>query len=78
MVESSLRFASFLTVQERVPIPYCSTAEEHVYYVWERVLKRLPCKHFVMVAHSYGGVGTCHLLKLAGQAAQLAITHVIG
>ncbi|MCO5611880.1 hypothetical protein L7F22_066139 [Adiantum nelumboides] len=51
----------------RVPIPFNDCAEAHVNYVWRAVCEDLPAKHFVLVAHSYGGISTCNLLRLQGE-----------
>ncbi|KAI5080661.1 hypothetical protein GOP47_0003844 [Adiantum capillus-veneris] len=51
----------------RVPIPFNDCAEAHVNYVWRAVCQDLTAKHFVLVAHSYGGISTCNLLRLQGE-----------
>ena len=52
--------------QGRFGIPYNESAEAHVKYVWKAVCKDLPAKHFILVAHSYGGVSTLNILEHHG------------
>eukprot|EP00250_Pteridium_aquilinum_P014428 c21981_g1_i2 orf=208-1185(+) len=55
------------TEGSRRVIPLNECAEAHVNYAWKAVCKSLPANHFVLVAHSYGGVSTCNLLEHQGE-----------
>ncbi|KAH7279073.1 hypothetical protein KP509_37G004100 [Ceratopteris richardii] len=51
----------------RIFIPFNDSAEAHVNYVWRAVCQNLPANHFILVAHSYGGISTCNLLMTQGK-----------
>ncbi|XP_022653250.1 protein FAM172A-like [Varroa destructor] len=45
-----------------VPVRGSETPEKHVLHIWDCVVTRAAAKHIAVVAHSYGGVLTMHLL----------------
>eukprot|EP00271_Cylindrocystis_brebissonii_P006506 TRINITY_DN19283_c0_g2_i1.p1 TRINITY_DN19283_c0_g2~~TRINITY_DN19283_c0_g2_i1.p1 ORF type:complete len:677 (+),score=136.41 TRINITY_DN19283_c0_g2_i1:33-2033(+) len=48
-------------------VPFNTSAEEHTTYVWDKIVEPLPARHLLLVAHSYGGVGTCNLMYKRGR-----------
>ncbi|XP_014668682.1 PREDICTED: protein FAM172A-like [Priapulus caudatus] len=44
------------------PVKVSGSPEEHLLYVWDHVVERCRAKHVAIVAHSYGGVATVHLV----------------
>lgn len=46
-------------------IPHSSAPEDQLIYIWEKFVATSSAKDIVIVAHSYGGVATLHLVSNA-------------
>ena len=40
-----------------------ASPEEHGEYIWDNYVKRAAAKHIAIIAHSYGGIVTTHLVS---------------
>ncbi|EGC28262.1 hypothetical protein DICPUDRAFT_160425, partial [Dictyostelium purpureum] len=64
---------------ERQYVKGSESSQNHVLYVFDHFISKSPAKKIIIVAHSFGGVNTCHLLdnraeKIENRLAGIALT----
>jgi hypothetical protein len=64
LAQAKKRGYSTIVLNPNQPFDGCWRAEDHGLYIWDHFLhKQCPAKVLHVVAHSYGGVTTVHLLR---------------